>query len=270
MTALTPAVLKTYFETNDKPTQSQFADLIDSSINQVVSAAQRIQSDVSALGSLDLPNNGMTIGGPMGGNKGAGTVNVASNFFINGTAIGTPSGSGTVNVGVTNQLAYYPSSSNSVSGTNGIPNGTTATTQTALDNSTKIATTAYTDAAVAVLSVPIFTKSFISSQQTLTSGGTLTLPHSLGGKPLFITTTLVCQSSENGFSTGDELTINLGSPISATGSVNTGGSVTWDITNVYVTFTSQSTIFSNMTNKSNGGRADLTNGNWKLVIRAFA
>lgn len=57
-------------------------------------------------------------------------------------------GSGTVNSGTANQLAYYASTGTAVSGTNALPNGTTATTQTGGDNSTKVATTAYVDAAV--------------------------------------------------------------------------------------------------------------------------
>lgn len=55
------------------------------------------------------------------------------------------SGSGTVNSGTANQLAYYASSTNAVSGTTALPNGTTATTQSQADASTKVATTAYVD-----------------------------------------------------------------------------------------------------------------------------
>ncbi len=57
-------------------------------------------------------------------------------------------GSGTVNSGTANQIAYYAGTGTAVSGTNAIPNGTTATTQSPADNSTKVATTAYVDAAV--------------------------------------------------------------------------------------------------------------------------
>lgn len=47
MTAQTPTILKTYFETGDFPTQAQFTDLIDSNLNLVVSAAQTVLSNVS-------------------------------------------------------------------------------------------------------------------------------------------------------------------------------------------------------------------------------
>jgi hypothetical protein len=40
MTARTPTILKTYFETGDKPTQTQFGDLIDSFVNVATSATQ--------------------------------------------------------------------------------------------------------------------------------------------------------------------------------------------------------------------------------------
>jgi hypothetical protein len=59
-------------------------------------------------------------------------------------------GSGTVNTGTANQLAYYASSTNAVSTTSSIPNGITATTQSPLDASTKVATDAYVDAAAAI------------------------------------------------------------------------------------------------------------------------
>ena len=76
-------------------------------------------------------------------------------------------GSGTVSAGTANQLGYYAANGTTISGlttanngllvTNGsgapsisstIPNGVIATTQSALDNSTKVATTAYVDTAV--------------------------------------------------------------------------------------------------------------------------
>jgi hypothetical protein len=56
------------------------------------------------------------------------------------------SGSGTVNSGTANQIAYYAGTGTAVSGTTTLPNGTTATTQSANDNSTNVATTAYADA----------------------------------------------------------------------------------------------------------------------------
>jgi hypothetical protein len=75
-------------------------------------------------------------------------------------------GSGTVNSGTANQLAYYASSTNAVSGTTALPNGTTATTQTTTDNSTNVATTA-------------FVNSFANPSQSLGSSGYVQLPGGL-------------------------------------------------------------------------------------------
>ena len=48
----TKTTLKTYFNTGDKPTESQFGDLIDSNINQTDTTAQHIASDLTLSGSL--------------------------------------------------------------------------------------------------------------------------------------------------------------------------------------------------------------------------
>lgn len=151
MTVQTPTTLKTFFQTGDKPSQSNFSDLIDSSINQVVTSAQLITSDVSALGNFDFRKNvtvsaAVVIGNPTGGNKGIGTLN-ATGIYVNGTLITTTSAgdSGTVNTGIANQIAFYPSSTNSVSGTNTLPNGTLAVTGSAGTGGTSIATQGYVD-----------------------------------------------------------------------------------------------------------------------------
>lgn len=139
MTARSVATLKGYFTTGFKPTQSQFGDVMDSFVSFLDTSAQSIVSDFYVSGAVVL-------GSPTGGNKGIGTLN-AVGLYVNGTLITTTSagGSGTVNLGAANQIAYYPASMNSVSGTNALPNGTTATTQTAGDASTKICTNAYVD-----------------------------------------------------------------------------------------------------------------------------
>jgi hypothetical protein len=51
-------------------------------------------------------------------------------------------GAGTVNAGLTGQLASYAANGTAVTGTTALPSGTTATTVAAIDNSTKVATTA--------------------------------------------------------------------------------------------------------------------------------
>lgn len=145
MTAIDRTSLYRYFTTNAKPTQSQFGDLIDSCLNLTTTSAQSIASDISVAGQASF-NGAIIAGSATGGNKGNGTIN-ATGIYVNGTLITTTSagGSGTVNVGVSGQLAFYPSSTNTVGGTNAIPNGTTATTQALNDNSGNVASTSYAD-----------------------------------------------------------------------------------------------------------------------------
>lgn len=77
MTAQIPSVLKSYFENGDKPTQGQFADLIDSSLNVVQPGGQSIISDISAGGSLAVAGNSTF----------AGTVLVSGAFTAPGFSV---------------------------------------------------------------------------------------------------------------------------------------------------------------------------------------
>lgn len=57
MTAQTPTVLKTYFETRDLPNQQQFADLIDSSVNVAITSAQSIAGPLIVSANVSLGGN---------------------------------------------------------------------------------------------------------------------------------------------------------------------------------------------------------------------
>lgn len=107
--------------------------------------------------------------------------------------------------------------------------------------------------------------SFTSSDQTISSGGTLTIAHGLGARPNIVGASLVCQSSEFGYSTNDVMQIT--DPY--LGVSNTGLSITSDATNVYVTFGSGSPTVFSAVNKSTGGNVNLTSANWKLRLYAL-
>ena len=138
-----------------------------------------------------------------------------------------------------------------------------APTASAGTNTTQIATTAFVKNAV------LFGATFTSAQQTISAAGSLTIAHGLGKVPFLITTTIVCQSSEFGYSTGDELLVSMGAPYSATSTTAEGAAITMDATNIYVKFTSDIPL-NNMLNKSTGATVILTLANWKLVVKAVA
>jgi len=107
-----------------------------------------------------------------------------------------------------------------------------------------------------------FTQIFESAQQTITSGGSLTLAHGLGVKPKLYLNYLQCVTAEANYSIGDEILVT------AANSSN-GVVVVPDATNLNVRFGSNgSPMLTN--NKSTGAGATLTNANWKLVVRAWA
>ena len=111
-----------------------------------------------------------------------------------------------------------------------------------------------------------FTLSFESAQQTITSGGALTLAHGLGVKPKHYTAVMQCTTAEGGYSIGDE----VGSSGFNEGGTARGVSVVPDATNINIRFGSQANSALQTVNKTNGNNVNITNANWKLVVRAWA
>lgn len=115
---------------------------------------------------------------------------------------------------------------------------------------------------------PIFSGSFESSQQTITSAGALTLAHSLGVKPKLYLAVIQCTTAEHNYSIGDEVAVNPA--IGAFGgSDNRGLSMVPDATNINIRFGSATAAISIM-NKTTGAAAAITNASWRLVVRAWA
>ena len=107
--------------------------------------------------------------------------------------------------------------------------------------------------------------SYNSGNQTITSGGLLTLAHGLASAPTVLQYTLVCQTADAGYSIGDVIVASLNSSTSSTAKQN---AVYLDATNVYVRFSNVSTCFETG-NKGTGLTDSLTNSSWRLVVRAW-
>lgn len=110
-----------------------------------------------------------------------------------------------------------------------------------------------------------FTKEFISSDQTITLGGALTLAHSLSTTPKLAWVDLVCQTGEHGYTAGDLLVNPLIGP--GQGSTSSFISIVPDATNLVVRYPNGSVTIAN---KTTGGNAAITVGNWKARFKAWA
>lgn len=104
------------------------------------------------------------------------------------------------------------------------------------------------------------TKTSTSALKTITGAAALTIAHGLGAVPNFITTILVCQTAELGYSIGDQTIIN---PALDTNNLNKGQSIVIDATNLYIRFGNDASVFS-LVNKTTGDTGGITAANWKI------
>jgi hypothetical protein len=114
---------------------------------------------------------------------------------------------------------------------------------------------------------PSLTKSFESSQQTITAAALLTLAHGLAVAPKLVQAEIVCVTGEFNWVAGDRLVVSCGANCGSAD--NRGLGVYHDATNVYVRIGSNANSLV-IVNKTNGNAALMTNANWRLVIRAFS
>ncbi|MHA2065842.1 MAG: hypothetical protein ACXABY_15835 [Candidatus Thorarchaeota archaeon] len=110
-----------------------------------------------------------------------------------------------------------------------------------------------------------FTLEFTSTDQTITSAGSLTLAHSLGVAPKLVAAFLVSQGSNNGYSTGEVFPIN----VHQSGGTNRGNSLEFDATNINVRFGSDTNAYI-VINATSGATESATNSNYKLRVKAWA
>jgi hypothetical protein len=127
------------------------------------------------------------------------------------------------------------------------------------------AVTIYTEAAIAMSA--ILTQQYLSSQQTITSAGTLTLAHGLSSTPILFNFSLICKTAEGGYSIDDVVQIAVPAQVSAT--ATRGASVVADATNINVSYCSTSNVFE-IIRKDTGANFSTTNGSWRFLIGAWA
>lgn len=86
MTISNKTTLKTYFETNDKPTQSQFSDFIDSCLNLAETSSQTVVGSVVVSGNLAVAGS-LTLANVSTGIVSASNLNATGTLKIDGTSI---------------------------------------------------------------------------------------------------------------------------------------------------------------------------------------
>jgi hypothetical protein len=143
----------------------------------------------------------------------------------------------------------------------GTPAAPTATTGT---NTTQIATTAFVNAEIA--NDVAVRSAYVSSNQTITSAGLLTLAHGLGQAPQIVFGELVCTTAENQWAVNDVVMIGNNNGSTAD---NRSCAFYYDATNVYVRFTATASCFT-INQKTSGIAFNITNTSWRLRVRAFA
>lgn len=189
---------------------------------------------------------------------GSGTI-TAWNIAPSGVQGPGGTGSGTVNSGTTGQLAYYASNGNTVSGTTALPNGTTGTTQSTGDDTTKLATTEFVQQELEEQASSSYST---WTGLTFTFGSMTTQAHGFGAKPTDIALSLVCTTADAGYSIGDEVSIPSGG---LTGG-NYGVSAQYNATNIYLIWGSQGPV---VINRSTYEAQHITQGSWTATIRAW-
>ena len=105
---------------------------------------------------------------------------------------------------------------------------------------------------------------FVSSEQTITAGGSLSIAHGLAGTPQLCFVHLVCKSAELNYSVDQRYYGGLLS----TNVANAGCGVSADGTNITVRFGSAANTFV-IHNNSTGATAGITNANWRAVFTAI-
>lgn len=102
---------------------------------------------------------------------------------------------------------------------------------------------------------------FESAQQTPASNTTYTLAHNLGTAPRFIYAYLVCTTADAGYSIGDVIY----NPMD--GSNAKGIQLYADATNVYGVTSTDAAVLTAL-HKTSRTATNLTNGSWRIVVRA--
>lgn len=269
MTAKSKDQIKAFFETGDNPTESQFIDFIDSYVDK-----SGPLGDIETAASAG--SQGFAFASAMHGEvKGASDsrsfmgITVYTTALAQTAALGLVATTAQASAASSNELLMTPFL------TKYVIDDQIVTASPITRGRIEVATTAEfttgTDTERAVTPSVIktslgYSNRFKSTSQTITAGGTLTIPHGLGANPEMADSYIQCTTGEQGFSIGDRLrTKDL---IYTQNSVaNYNYQYTTDATNIVIQFGAGGLLAKN---KSTGAVTALTDGSWVLVVMGWA
>ena len=113
-----------------------------------------------------------------------------------------------------------------------------------------------------------YKKTFTSAEQTITSGGSLALPHGLPTTPVEVFGWLVCKTAEGGYSVNDIVPLTTGYVVTTASTNSIGFGCSPDATNINLRYGTLSGSVFSIINKTTGANFNITPGNWRLVVRA--
>jgi len=111
-------------------------------------------------------------------------------------------------------------------------------------------------------------RKYKSAEQSISSGGLLTLGHGLGTEPDSISVIAVCKNAQAGFSVGDKIELSSSVYRATGGAVSSGVSVYFDSSNVYLRVGSSATL-AYIPNKTTGSSDSISASNFNLVVVAW-
>lgn len=103
---------------------------------------------------------------------------------------------------------------------------------------------------------------FVSTQQSMTAGGLITVAHGLGAEPTKFFLKLICKTADSVNSVGDKLSIPIG--VSEASSQSAGVTVKQDETYVYVRVGSGGLVLMN----NSGSVYNITLSNYRMIVIA--
>lgn len=254
------------------PTSAQQHSLpsVSSDVFTLNSATQTLVNKTLTSPTINTPTisggsiNNATLGATTRQTARVTTLDASGNVILGTDTTNTH----TVNGGIT--VTQGIAATNAVTGAGGSTAQATETLRGTLEVATAAEVSGGTDDLAAVTSKKLrengrLQRFYESPQQTITTGGALTLAHGLGIKPTLYQTVIVNVTAEAGYTAGQELV--FGTYYDDGASIR-GAGIIPDATNLAIRYSSATNVFV-APNAGTGVRTALNNANWRAVFRAW-